>query len=53
MNHDRKLIMQISEELIEKIDDYRFKNRIHSRAETVRQLIQKAVSKSKKTALKK
>lgn len=50
---DQKLLLMISQELLDKIDDYRFKNRINSKAEAVRQLIEKALSTSKKETAKK
>lgn len=53
MKQDQKLIIQISKELIDKVDDYRFTNRIHSRAEAVRQLIEKALGSPKKGSQKK
>lgn len=53
MKQDQKLIIQVSKELIEQIDDYRFKNRIQSRAEAVRQLIEKALGSPKKETSKK
>jgi len=52
MQQNQKLIIQVPKELLEKIDDYRFKNRIHSRAETVRQLIETSLHCSKKKAPK-
>lgn len=53
MKQDQKLIIQVSKELIGQVDDYRFKNRIHSRAEAVRQLIEKALGSPKKETSKK
>ena len=53
MKQDQKLIIQVSKELIEQIDDYRFKNRLQSRAEAVRQLIEKSISSPKKETSKK
>lgn len=53
MKQDQKLIIQVSKELIEQVDDYRFKNRIQSRAEAVRQLLEKALGGSKKETSKK
>lgn len=53
MKQDQKLIIQVSKELIEQVDDYRFKNRIQSRAEAVRQLIEKSLGSPKKDTAKK
>lgn len=44
--------IQIPTEMLDWIDDYRFKNRIQSRAEAVRQLIEKALGSSKKETSK-
>jgi len=41
---DQKLIIMISKDLLQEIDDFRFRNRIPSRAEAVRQLIEKALA---------
>ncbi len=48
MKQDQKLIIQVSKELIDKIDDYRFANRVNSRAEAVRQLIEMGIAGQKK-----
>ncbi|MCF6147330.1 MAG: hypothetical protein E3K37_01590 [Candidatus Kuenenia sp.] len=45
--------IQIPTEMLDLIDDYRFKNRIQSRAEAVRQLIEKALGSPKKEPSKK
>jgi metal-responsive CopG/Arc/MetJ family transcriptional regulator len=50
---DQKLLLMISQEQLDQIDDYRFKNRINSRAEAVRQLIEKALGSPKKETSKK
>ena len=42
-----KLILVIEDELMEKIDDFRFDNRIQSRSEAVRRLIQKGLEAEK------
>ncbi len=44
MEKDQKLIIMISKDLLQEIDDFRFRNRIPSRAEAVRQLIEKALA---------
>lgn len=45
--------IQIPTEMLDWIDDYRFKNRIQSRSEAVRQLIEKSLGSSKKETSKK
>ncbi|MEP9410114.1 MAG: hypothetical protein HRF42_01690 [Candidatus Brocadia sp.] len=45
--------IQIPTEMLNWIDDYRFKNRIQSRAEAVRQLIEKALGAPQKETSKK
>lgn len=53
MAKDQKLIIMVSKEQLDQVDDYRFKNRIHSRAEAVRQLIDKGLSDTIKETPKK
>jgi metal-responsive CopG/Arc/MetJ family transcriptional regulator len=36
---ETKMMLYMSKELLEKIDDFRFENRFYSRAEAVRELI--------------
>ena len=43
MKKDQKLLIMISQDLLQNIDDFRFRNRIPSRAEAVRQLIEKSL----------
>ena len=38
-----RILLTLSEELLEQIDDYRYKNRIPARTEAIRQLIRKAL----------
>lgn len=45
--------IQIPTEMLDWIDDYRFKNRIQSRSEAVRQLIEKSLGCPKKETSKK
>jgi metal-responsive CopG/Arc/MetJ family transcriptional regulator len=40
-----KIILVMENELLAKIDDYRFENRINSRSEAVRRLLDEALSK--------
>ena len=42
-----RILLTLSEELLEEIDDYRYKNRIPARTEAIRQLIKKALLKKK------
>lgn len=41
---DPRIITPMPPELVAQIDDYRFKQRINSRAEAIRQLIQRGLS---------
>lgn len=47
-----KLLLVVDEELIKQIDDFRYDNRIHSRAEAIRRLIKDALQRYKKKAKK-
>jgi metal-responsive CopG/Arc/MetJ family transcriptional regulator len=47
-----KILFVAEKELVERIDDYRFENRIHSRSEAIRRLLLEALKKHKKTAKK-
>jgi len=40
-----RILLTLSEELLEAIDDYRYKNRIPARTEAIRQLIKKSLPK--------
>ena len=42
-----RILLTLSEKLLEEIDDYRYKNRIPARTEAIRQLIKKALPKKK------
>ena len=42
-----RILLTLSEELLEEIDDYRYKNRIPARTEAIRQLIRKSLPKKK------
>ena len=48
-----KILFVMDKELMERIDDYRFNNRVNSRSEAVRQLIETGLKKSEKTKSKK
>jgi metal-responsive CopG/Arc/MetJ family transcriptional regulator len=39
------ILFVVDEDLFNKIDDFRFKNRINSRSEAVRRLLEEALSK--------
>jgi metal-responsive CopG/Arc/MetJ family transcriptional regulator len=41
---DPRIITPMPQALVDKIDDYRFKNRMASRAEAIRQLIEKGLA---------
>lgn len=41
-----KIIFVADEELLKRIDDYRFANRINSRSEAIRKLIEQSLSKN-------
>ncbi len=43
-----KILFVLPEDLLRRIDDFRFDNRINSRAEAVRQLIEEGLKKSEK-----
>lgn len=40
-----QILLTLSKELLEKIEDYQFKNRIPSRSETIRLLLEKGLEK--------
>lgn len=40
-----KILLPLPDELLEKIEDYQFDNRISSRVEAIRQLIEKGLKK--------
>lgn len=41
---DPRIITPMPQELVDRIDDYRFKNRIPSRAEAIRRLVKEALN---------
>jgi metal-responsive CopG/Arc/MetJ family transcriptional regulator len=43
-----QILLVVDDDLFEKIDDYRFENRINSRSEAVRRLIEEGLKKQKK-----
>jgi metal-responsive CopG/Arc/MetJ family transcriptional regulator len=43
-----KIILVMEDTLLTRIDDYRFENRINSRSEAIRQLIEAGLEKNKK-----
>jgi hypothetical protein len=45
-----KLLLIVDDELLERIDDFRFYNRINSRSEAIRRLLNKALKKYEKKA---
>ena len=42
------MLFVIEQDLIDRIDDYRFDNRINSRSEAVRRLLEEALAKNNK-----
>jgi len=48
-----KIIFVMTEDLIKRIDDFRFENRINSRSEAIRRLIEKGLSSPEKPTPKK
>jgi metal-responsive CopG/Arc/MetJ family transcriptional regulator len=40
---DQRIIIPMPKSLVDEVDDYRFKNRIASRSEAVRELLQKGL----------
>ena len=42
-----RILLTLTTELLEEIDDYRYKNRIPARTEAIRQLIRNALPKKK------
>ena len=47
-----KIIFVADNELIERLDDFRFENRINSRSEAIRRLIDEALKKYEKKPMK-
>jgi len=45
-----KIIFVADEDLMERLDDFRFENRINSRSEAIRRLIKEALQKYEKKA---
>ncbi len=43
-----KILLVIEDELIERIDDFRYENRIPSRSEAIRRLIEESLKKYEK-----
>jgi metal-responsive CopG/Arc/MetJ family transcriptional regulator len=43
-----KILITLNEKLIERVDDYRYKNRIPSRSEAIRRLLEDALIKYEK-----
>ncbi len=47
-SNDAKIIITLNKRLIEKVDDYRYENRIPSRSEAIRRLLDEALKKYEK-----
>ena len=45
-----RILLTVDDKLIERIDDFRFENRINSRSEAIRRLIDEALKKYEKKA---
>lgn len=45
-NKNTQILITMNKDMLEKIEDYQFSNRIKSRTEAVRQLIEKGLLKS-------
>ena len=43
-----KILMTLTRDLIDKVDDYRYENRIPSRSEAIRRLLDEALKKYEK-----
>jgi metal-responsive CopG/Arc/MetJ family transcriptional regulator len=47
-----RLLLTIDENLLERIDDFRFNNRINTRSEAIRRLIEEALAQYEKKPIK-
>jgi len=47
-----KILLVVDDELIERIDDYRYDNRIPARSEAIRRLIEESLEKYEKKSKK-
>ena len=47
---DPKIILQMPTSMLEEVDDFRFANRIDSRAEAIRQLVRRSLDAAAQTA---
>ena len=47
-----KILMTLNRDLIDKVDDYRYENRIPSRSEAIRRLLNEALKKYEKKGKK-
>ena len=47
-----KILLTLDDDILERIDDFRFENRINSRSEAVRRLIEDALKKYQKSPKK-
>jgi len=48
-----KILLIVDEDLLERIDDFRFENRINTRSEAIRRLIKESLNKYEKKNLNK
>jgi len=47
-----KVLLKLEDKLIERVDDYRYENRIPTRSEAIRRLLEEGLSKYEKKAKK-
>jgi len=48
-----QILLTVDDDLLKRIDDFRFNNRINSRSEAIRQLIEEGLKKSNPPKVKK
>ena len=51
-SNNPKILITLNEKIIERVDDYRYGNRIPSRSEAIRRLLEDALKKYEKKAKK-
>jgi metal-responsive CopG/Arc/MetJ family transcriptional regulator len=49
---DPRVILPMSRELLQRVDDFRFENRLNSRAEAIRRLLESALKAAKRPPAK-
>ena len=48
MSENKRILVVIDKDLLDKVDDFRYDNRIPSRSETIRELVKKGLKAPKK-----